>query len=541
MPELRRRSFAVRVAVVVTAAAAVAGCSSSTKNQSSPTTLPSGGGSTTTASADTPINGGTLTFTHETDPSSLDPTAMTSFSSFGGTDMFFDAYGALLVSDTLAKPPTISPLLAQSMTSPDNGSTWVLKLRPNLVFSDGTPFDAAAVQSNWTRLGDPANHSPMAVDMADVGSMTVSDPQTLTIKLKTPNTLFPNTVAESAMSYIASPTALQKEGKNFGTQPVGGGPFVLKSWVQGNHSVWAKNPSYFAAASVHLDGLQTLQIIDNTSQENAFSTGQANMVSCPQQPVVTAIQKAGGVVNEFPQLGNISITWNVKKPPFDSEAMRVAFTQAINRDAVAQAWAGAPDPQPKGLLRQDSPYYDPNAAYPSYDPAAAQAAVNSYVAANGPINLTFLFTAGNQAVQNAALVAQQELQQLKGVHVTLTSLDLGSYVTYLFSGKWNLSFNGLSYPNIADPTFENLFATTGALNSAGFSDPVVDQALQDSRSTTDPAQQQKDYNTVQEQLTKDAFFAPDVTTNNYICSAKNVHGYWFADGVPRTDLIWIGK
>jgi peptide/nickel transport system substrate-binding protein len=537
----RSRMVARPMALLALAAMIAGGCGSSHKNGGGTGTTAVGG--TTPAAAQAPVDGGMLTYAHGSDPPTLDPATMQSFSSFAGLDMYFDVYGALFVADTTAKPPTVHPLLAQSLTTSDGGLSWSLKLKPNLVFSDGTPLDAAAVKSNWDRIANPANSSPMVGVTLNIASTVATDAQTLSITLHKANTLFPNTVTESALSYIASPTAIQKEGKDYGTKPVGAGPFVLNSWVSGGASNWTKNPTYFDAKDVHLSGLKITSIFDTTGKVNAFTTGADNLVNCSQESVANQIKAAGGTVTTIPLLGDITVQWNVKQAPFNDNSMRLAFTEALNRDAIAQAYnLGIPAPMPKGLVESGSPYYEPSATYPSYNLSAAQSAVSAYVAKNGPIHLTLLFTSGNPAPLDAATVMQQELQQLKGVTVTLTSLDLSAYVTYLFTGKYNVTFYGLTFPNIADPVFYDLFHTGGVQNSSGFSDPKVDAALDDSRSTFDATRQQADYATVQKQLTEDGYFAPVAPTPaNYQCSTKKLHFFFYADGIPRTDQIWIGQ
>ena len=54
------------------------------------------------------------------------------------------------------------PEIAQTMTSAD-AKVWTMKLRPNVKFTDGTPYDASAVKFNWDRQADPANASPWAL------------------------------------------------------------------------------------------------------------------------------------------------------------------------------------------------------------------------------------------------------------------------------------------------------------------------------------------------------------------------------------------
>src|SRR5262245_15068389 len=102
--------------------------------------------------------GGTITYLKVADVQGYDPTLIAnSGNSDGGV--------AFMVFDMLAySDPTdgqVKPQTAQSLTSSD-AIVWTLKLRPNIKFSDGTPYDAAAVKFNWARLADPANAATRA-------------------------------------------------------------------------------------------------------------------------------------------------------------------------------------------------------------------------------------------------------------------------------------------------------------------------------------------------------------------------------------------
>jgi peptide/nickel transport system substrate-binding protein len=533
----RARAFAaVAVAVLVIALSA---CGSSKKSGQPPGT---GSGSTSTANSGAAVDGGTLRLIHDSDPPSLDPTKLQVMSETFGADMFFDVYSVLLYPDTTVTPPTVKPLLAESFTTQDNGTTWVLKLRPNVNFSDGTPLDAAAVKFNWQRLTDPANAAPQATSLADVASETVTDPQTLTVTLKTPNTLFNNTIAASAATFIASPTAIQKEGADFGKAPVGAGAFLLKSWTPGSQSTMVRNPNYFDAKDVHLDGLSIIDNINNTAQENAFATGEVDMTFVGQNTIAQSVQQSGGTVTRAQVLGPLTLVWNMNKAPFTDRSMRVAFAQALDRDALAKAWnAGMPDPQPKGLLPPSSPYYDAKAVYPAYDPAAAKTTIESYIATHGPIKLTFLFVSGSPATVDLASVLQQQLQAIPGVTVSLSQLDLSAYVGAEFQGRFDVAMSGIPFPDLADPFLYNALHSKESFNVAGYSNPQVDAAFDNARTTTDSQKQLADYNTVQEQVTADAYYLPVASSVYAQGYSKKVHFFYYSDAIPRTDLIWLSK
>src|SRR5215471_12536488 len=89
--------------------------------------------------------GGTITFLKGAEIASLDPIALPN----SGTN---DGPPAAAVFDLLVySDPTdglVKPQTANSLTSTD-ALVWTLKLRPNIKFTDGTPYDATAVKFNW--------------------------------------------------------------------------------------------------------------------------------------------------------------------------------------------------------------------------------------------------------------------------------------------------------------------------------------------------------------------------------------------------------
>src|SRR5438067_6079085 len=176
----------------------------------------------TTVARDDIQPGGTITMFIAGDIQNLDPITM---QNSGSTDAIRGSavYDMLLYSDL--KTSTITPQTAESLTSAD-ALVWTLKLHPNIKFSDGTPYDAAAVRFNWLRLQDPKNAAARATQANTIAQMDVVDAVTLKITLKSKNAVFPGVAA--LIPFIASPKAIQDKGSNYGNDPVGAGPFLLK-------------------------------------------------------------------------------------------------------------------------------------------------------------------------------------------------------------------------------------------------------------------------------------------------------------------------
>src|SRR4051794_27401705 len=190
------------------------------------------GSSTGVASAaQKPKAGGTFTFLFNTEPPGLDPVQLREVPNIS------PALAAVAIFDELVytDPDTlkVKPKVATSLTTADKGLTWTLKLHPDVKFSDGTPYDAAAVQFNWQRIADPANRAPFAQYAQEVATYDVVDPQSLKVTLKKADPYFDQWVAR-ALSSIGSPTALKANPTGFSSKPVGAGPYLLKDWVRGN-------------------------------------------------------------------------------------------------------------------------------------------------------------------------------------------------------------------------------------------------------------------------------------------------------------------
>src|SRR5262249_24752351 len=124
--------------------------------------------------------GGTLTYLRAADNPTMDPIGMTT--NVGGYGPPAAAiYDVLVYSDP--KDGQVKPQTAVSLTSTD-ALVWTLQLLSNSLFTDGTPYDAAAVNFNWQRLQDPTTRALTATQANLMQTIDVVDPLTLRITLK---------------------------------------------------------------------------------------------------------------------------------------------------------------------------------------------------------------------------------------------------------------------------------------------------------------------------------------------------------------------
>jgi len=182
----------------------------------------------------TPPSGGTLRIAAIADVSSFDPP-----NSQANTDVMilYPLYDTLTRMDQATMEPL--PGLARSWEFVDP-TTLRFELETGVTFQDGTPFDAAAVEFSIERHRDLSIY-PELVNVEDV---VVVDDDTVDFELSAPDASLINVLSERA-GMIVSPTAVEEYGDDFGSHPVGTGPYVIDDYRSGDRLVLKRFDDYW--------------------------------------------------------------------------------------------------------------------------------------------------------------------------------------------------------------------------------------------------------------------------------------------------------
>jgi peptide/nickel transport system substrate-binding protein len=430
-------------------------------------------------------------------------------------------------------------VLAESFTPNADFTAWTLKLKPDIVFSDGTPYDAAAVKANWDREKDPANRSPSFTGLLSVGELTVTDPLTLEIPLTSPNAQFPNTVARAGLNYIASATAISS-GTDLTSQAVGAGPFTLESWTRDDRMIMNANPDWKGSDGPYLEKLTFRVVGDEEQRLDTFNTGDADAFYTATPDTVDRAMEAvdGAEYTSVEVTTGQTIVFNNAKPPFDDIRMRTAYAQAVDWQGLADAVFGPGSVAPYNFTLEGTDFYTPDAELPPYDPEAAQALIDEYVAEKGgPVTINQL--AFQQSLDQArGEFIQTALSQLDNIEFSLTVNDSPTNIGLVLAGDYMVSSWG--FPVVAaDPGPYNSAFSQALTNYSKYSNPDVDAALLEARATDDKATQTEAIQRVFTQLAKDIPYYPYVETANGFVTSPELHGTEvYEDGILRTDLLW---
>ncbi|GAA4859733.1 ABC transporter substrate-binding protein [Pseudonocardia benzenivorans] len=534
-PVVRTRAvLALLVAVVLVTAAC--GASNTVRSGSSTSGMdashPFGGDPATEG---TPQRGGILRYGMDREPVSMDPTVP------GYQIADYAVYDPLFRMNASGD---VQPYLAESMTTADGGTTWVLTLRPGVKFQDETPLDADAVIFNVQRQQQIAR-SPGNVYAKWVKSMTAVDPLTVRFVLTQPVGVFVNAFAlrsnDGTLGLMASPTAVKKWGADYGRHPVGAGPFSFVDWVPDSKIDVTRFADYWQKdkGMPYLDGIQFRPVPDTEAAYASISNGDLDVLICSYQTEILRGSNNKDLTTYYnPGNGGEYFYFNFTRAPFNDPRMREALLAALDPKAMsATQYSGFMDPA-QTPFSADSPFYDAATAerYPTYDPAKAKQLIADYVKDGGDPNFT-LSTANNPTRTQFAQFVQAQLKAV-GVEVKLDLQDLGTFSsTVVQGGNFQLSTWVSGWPT-PFPSLVQLLHTGGSGNYGRYSNPQVDSLLDDAVATTDKARQTADYKQVEAIAGKDLAIGWYSRAYTGMLTRKNVKGIVL--DIPTGPQMWAG-
>ena len=266
-----------------------------------------------------------------------------------------------LVAQSQVDPDTIFFDLAQTMERPDE-NTWVFGIRPGVKIAPNNMdvpqrnMDAHDAYQSFERVRtlDFATGSAFAREWIESHEAS-TDGRTYTIRTPQPYAWFLQRLG-SPFTTIPPHELLQGDTARMRTAAVGGGPFSGR-YVNGhlslnrNQNYYRTDPSNGNAQLPYVDGMDGIPIFDRNSRRNAFLDRQIYQYNpegaAEAEELLTMIDGYQGDVE--PVLTFISVTMNVKRPPFDDPRIRKAMMHAINRQQyIDLIYAG--DARANGLV-----------------------------------------------------------------------------------------------------------------------------------------------------------------------------------------------
>lgn len=477
----------------------------------------------------TPQYGGTIVLATLEEPKCLDPVV-------GGDvpqDIIAHQYLDSLVSQD--EDGTYRPWLAKSWDLSADGRQYTFHLRDDVKFTDGTPFNAAAIKANFDHWLDPATGSGnVAPQLTDYEGTEVVDDHTAIVKLKTPNAFF-LTILANPTGGIQSPTAIARGNTENCLSPVGTGPFIVSSWDRGNAIYFTRNEDYNwpPAQATHqgkayAEKVEWRVIAEPATRYNALASGEIGVINgLPPENFAAAKASDDITVIEDSQPG---VPWqldlNTKRAPFNDLNVRRAFRHAVDAPSALKSVFFGAYKSVGGPLSPTTPLYDASFenAYP-YDIKKADELLDAagwkdrdadgYRTKDGKrLTVYFPVSAAEQPADLALFEQVQATVKTAGFELIIDKADQADVYQRQYTWDYDLYIDYWTVNTPGALKFiyhsDGLVSLSGGYhnNEAGINDPHLDHLLDTGVQTSDKVEQQKIYSEAQKIVSDQALAVP---------------------------------
>lgn len=369
------------------------------------------------------------------------------------------------------------------------GTRYVIKLRPDFKFHNGRPVVAADYVYAWRRVLDPATESWAAQYFAsikgadefiagtstDLRGVVAADEHTLVVELKEPDITF---LGQLSQPYAAAVPREEVErlGVQFSRTPVGSGPFMITAYDSKNQrSTFVRNPHFAWPGLPFLDQVTYRWGIDSALQFLQLQNGDVDILGEGLTPSIAARVQGNTPLREkftvsIPTIGASWVALNVLSDKLSDPRVRRALNWATDREQLAKLSRGL-QVSWGAVIPQDEPEYRRTVTPYTLDPDRASALMKE--AGVDKLDLDF-YCSEDDYWLSASQVLQQQWAPL-GVNIKVTTLSNAAFWTAVQNGDADAF--GRGYFQVQPTGLDLLggnFVTGASSNYQGYSNPSVD-------------------------------------------------------------------
>ena len=307
---------------------------------------------------------------------------------------------------------------------------------------------------------------------------TAPDPHTLLIKLRAPMPYLTELTKHYTWYPVPRHTILEfgtiDDGYSEWTRPgnmISNGPFTLKSWWINDHIHVVKNPKYWDADKVQLNGIRYFPIANFYTEGRMFYNDQLHVTYTVASELIEYSKKhyPREYRNEL-YLGTYFLRCNVTRATLDNLKVRHALSLALDCESLIEHVLQGGEKPARGLVPPSSEYESPDIIY--YDPEEARRllAEAGYPDGKGFPDIRLL-TTDKESSKRIAEAIQGMWKQELNISVGIDSREWATYLDKMFEKEYDLAFSGWIGDYLDPTTFLDMWWKDGGNNRTGwFSD-----------------------------------------------------------------------
>jgi peptide/nickel transport system substrate-binding protein len=380
---------------------------------------------------------GTLTLVTPRAPSDLDPHS--AYDAGSGVALRGPFEGLLRL-----KPGTsdeFTPLLAESWETSDTQSAWTFRLRDNVTFQDGTPFDAFAARASFERLFalGLAPSTVLGRFLAGADQISAPDAGTLVFDLGRPQPLFLAALAGDFGTAIVNVAALKghEVDGDWGhawaqttSEGLGTGPYRVTEFDVETGVVLERNPGYWRGwEGAHFDRVIFRVVVEPETRRELIERGDADIVAVLPLGIVRELEENPDLIVDRRYNLTVRYLAMTVAGPLASPEARQALCWAFPYDEVIAGVYEGYAKRAIGPVAELCRGFDPATFTYKTDLERARALLQSAGVASGT-TLTMPLPPGNPEGAATAEVFRPNLAAI-GLDLDATPVDFASYVGLL--------------------------------------------------------------------------------------------------------------
>jgi oligopeptide transport system substrate-binding protein len=400
-------------------------------------------------------------------------------------------------------PATLEPVpaVAERWHISDDGRVYTFYLRDTARWSNGEPLTAEDFVWSWRRALLPAlgnlyayMYSPInnaeqfaGAEISDFSKVGVKalDAHTLQVTLNHPTPYFLQLLDHYSMFPVHRATierfgAADDRGSQWTRAGnfVGNGAFVLKQWDLNKVIVVEKNPQYWDADNVALNGIRFYPTENISTEERMFRANQLHRTSSvPVEKIAVYQRDKPQQIHLSPYLGTYFYRLNTRLEFFKDVRVRKALALSIDRDSLVKHVTKGGQLPATVITPPDTMGYTAHSDL-RYDPEAARQllAEAGYPNGEGFPAVEILYNTQEQH-RKIAVAIQQMWKQTLNIDLKLHNQDWKVFLDTEASGKFQIS-RGSWIGDYVDPnSFLDMWVKDGGNNRTGWHNPQFDKLV----------------------------------------------------------------
>ncbi len=414
-----------------------------------------------------------------------------------------------LVSESRESDTKVDPGMAESWESNEDKSVWTFHLRKDAEWSDGVPLTAHDFVWSWRRLLRKelgAQYAEMLFMLKngrdfydgkvpeEALGVRALDDHTLEVSLVGPMPHFLLMACHTSW-WVVPRHVIEKYGGIYDVMNpwtdddkiVGNGPFKMKRYLFRQYLEVERNPNYWDAADVKLNGVRFYAIDSVDVEERLFRRGQLHATySTPLSKIPDYLEHHPDIIHIYTNCAAWYFRVNTTRSVLGDVRVRRALAFALDRRSII-------DNVLRGRQQPAAGMVPPLEGYPqvkefSLDLAQARQllAEAGFPDGKGFPKFDILISKSEVARQLAEAVQAMWRQNL-GISVGVTQQDFTVYLTSQENLDYDLSWAGWNADYYDPATFIDMWMTGGGNNNTGWSNAAFDQLLDDARQCADGA------------------------------------------------------